>query len=152
MPRGGGVKSFHLVLSDPRVTYVIWNRQIFNNDRAAEGWRLYTGQNPHNHHMHVSIRSTARDVTSPWPWSGGGSLGPVPAIAPVPYGGVPLHSGSRGGYVMVLQIRLNALGELVGVDGDFGPGTVGAVQQFQRKRQLKPDGVVGPKTWAALWP
>jgi hypothetical protein len=142
----------HVVIADRRVTYVIWNRQIYNNERRAEGWRPYTGVNPHNHHMHVSIKSGSRDDTSPWPWSTTGSLGPVPALPRVPYGGMPLHTGSRGAHVLVLQIRLNALGAHGGIDGEFGHGTFQSVQQFQRKQQLKPDGVVGPKTWAALWP
>ncbi|HMU64815.1 MAG: hypothetical protein U1E82_07145 [Nitrosomonas sp.] len=60
-----------LVIDDPRVTYVIWNRQIYSRSRAAEGWRKYTGANPHTHHMHVSIRVDARDDTSPWVWSPG---------------------------------------------------------------------------------
>jgi len=54
---------------DARVTYVIWNREIFNRDRATEGWRPYDGPNPHNHHMHVSIKASARNDVSKWPWS-----------------------------------------------------------------------------------
>ena len=60
-----------LVINDPRVTYVIWNRQIYNRARASEGWRPYNGSNPHTHHMHVSIRAESRDDTSPWVWSPG---------------------------------------------------------------------------------
>ena len=60
-----------LVINDPRVTYVIWNRQIYNRDRASEGWRKYNGANPHTHHMHVSIAEVSRDDTSPWVWSPG---------------------------------------------------------------------------------
>lgn len=64
-------KLSRLVIDDPRVTYVIWNRQIYNRERASEGWRTYTGPNPHTHHMHVSIKASARDDTSPWVWSPG---------------------------------------------------------------------------------
>src|SRR6184192_2525560 len=45
------------------------NRQIYNRARVAEGWRPYIGLNPHNRHMHVSIRAASRDDLSPWPWS-----------------------------------------------------------------------------------
>lgn len=58
-----------LALKDKRVTYVIWNRQIFNKDRAKEGWRPYDGENPHTKHCHISIDARSRDDVSPWPWS-----------------------------------------------------------------------------------
>lgn len=35
-------------------------------------------------------------------------------------------------------------------DGIFGPLTKQAVQEFQKSKGLKPDGVVGPITWAEL--
>ncbi len=35
-------------------------------------------------------------------------------------------------------------------DGMFGSGTESMVKAFQRQRGLVPDGVIGPKTWAAL--
>lgn len=37
-----------------------------------------------------------------------------------------------------------------GADGSFGKETLSATKQFQRKNGLVPDGVIGPKTWAAL--
>src|SRR5882762_8825369 len=52
------------VINDNRVTYVIWNRQIYNRARASEGWRAYTGANAHTHHMHVSISAASRDNLS----------------------------------------------------------------------------------------
>ncbi len=56
-------------ITDPRVTYVIWNRRIYSRARAAEGWRLYTGSNPHTHHVHISVRPEARSDDGPWPWA-----------------------------------------------------------------------------------
>ncbi len=35
-------------------------------------------------------------------------------------------------------------------DGAFGHGTTTQVQNFQRDKNLTPDGVVGPKTWEEL--
>jgi peptidoglycan hydrolase-like protein with peptidoglycan-binding domain len=36
------------------------------------------------------------------------------------------------------------------VDGVFGPSMRAVVVEFQRRSKLTPDGVIGPKTWAAL--
>ncbi len=64
-------KLSRLAIKDTRVTYVIWNSQI-NVIGKAVGWHKYVGSNPHTKHMHVSIKSTARDDNkSPWPWSPG---------------------------------------------------------------------------------
>lgn len=48
--------------------YVIRNRRIFSFDRRDEGWRTYTGSNPHEKHMHVSVSldPTGFDSTAPW--------------------------------------------------------------------------------------
>ncbi len=36
------------------------------------------------------------------------------------------------------------------MDGDFGSGTLAAVQAFQSSHGLDPDGVVGSQTWPKL--
>ncbi len=49
-------------------SYIIWNHRILSYDRLSEGWRPYTGSNPHEHHVHLSV-STAHsgyDSTAPW--------------------------------------------------------------------------------------
>ena len=48
---------------DTRTKYVIWNRKIA---RGGESWRPYTGANPHDKHMHVSVTEGGRDQTHPW--------------------------------------------------------------------------------------
>lgn len=57
-----------------------------------------------------------------------------------------LRQGATGDHVREVQ-RL--LGGLI-VDGQFGPRTRAAVVTYQREHELRPDGIVGPMTWAAL--
>lgn len=62
-----------------------------------------------------------------------------------------VRSGSRGADVTYLQQRLTALGYKPGTaDGIFGSKTLAAVRAFQADHKLAVDGIVGPKTWAAL--
>jgi hypothetical protein len=49
--------------------------------------------------------------------------------------------------VGVLQRLLNRSGAKLKVDGNYGPRTKAAVQQFQLARRLAADGVVGVDTW-----
>ena len=59
-----------------------------------------------------------------------------------------LTKGSTGHQVKELQRKLNKiLGTSAAVDGDFGPGTDKLVKQFQKKYNLKVDGIVGNYTW-----
>jgi len=62
-----------------------------------------------------------------------------------------LRKGAEGELVKKLQARLNELtGAELNVDGKFGAKTESAVIHFQDLHGLTADGVVGPKTWAAL--
>jgi peptidoglycan hydrolase-like protein with peptidoglycan-binding domain len=63
-----------------------------------------------------------------------------------------ISKGSTGVGVRICQTRLNVWGASpkLAVDGDFGPGTLAAVEAFQRARGLAVDGVVGVRTWTAL--
>lgn len=54
------------VKDDPRVKYVIWNRRISSPAIDGGAWRPYTGSNPHDHHMHVSVTDAGENDTSPW--------------------------------------------------------------------------------------
>jgi uncharacterized protein (TIGR02594 family) len=67
-------------------------------------------------------------------------------------GGRPiLREGDRGAFVTDLQAQLRDLGYTLGkIDGAFGARTLAAVVAFQRDNELAADGVVGPRTWAAL--
>lgn len=62
-----------------------------------------------------------------------------------------LQQGSSGADVVRLQDALRAHGFNPGAsDGDFGQGTLAAVIAFQRSEAMLADGVVGPRTAAAL--
>lgn len=72
-----------------------------------------------------------------------GGLGAPPTLRP----------GSSGQPVKDLQEMLNALGYNVPVTGTFDSvATLLSVTSFQEKNGLKPDGIVGPLTWAKLNP
>lgn len=140
----------HLVTGrDRRIAYVIWNRRICKS--GAWTWAAYTRPNPHNKHLHVSIKHApeAENDVSPW-WELGPVPSPPPGTAPA-YPGTPISLGSFGAVVRLVQQRLKDRAWILTVDGVFGPKTRQIVVAFQRQRRLLPDGVVGPKTWAALW-
>ena len=62
-----------------------------------------------------------------------------------------VRKGSGGTDVMILQQLLNSLGYDCGTpDGIFGSKTDKAVKSFQKKNNLKVDGIVGKGTWTAL--
>jgi peptidoglycan hydrolase-like protein with peptidoglycan-binding domain len=80
----------------------------------------------------------------PTPVDAGGSSSPA-------YPGSVLRQGSKGANVQTMQQRLSDLGYALTVDGNFGPGTRAALEEFQGKKGITCDGCCGPGTWAALW-
>lgn len=62
-----------------------------------------------------------------------------------------LRLESTGNLVRELQKQLVEHGYSVAISGDFDEVTDEAVRQFQRDQKLKIDGIVGNKTWAALY-
>ncbi|MHB1345143.1 MAG: N-acetylmuramoyl-L-alanine amidase [Thermoleophilia bacterium] len=64
-----------------------------------------------------------------------------------------MAKGDRGKEVVDVQTRLRALDFFLGregADGHFGPNTERAVREFQQRRLLLADGVVGENTWTEL--
>jgi N-acetyl-anhydromuramyl-L-alanine amidase AmpD len=84
-------------------------------------------------------------------------------LRPKRHDGKPWYPGVRkigmqgkpsgpGAFIAVIQMRLNAWGRELDVDGRFGPKTEAAVVAFQQQRHLSPaKGRVDPRTWYALW-
>jgi peptidoglycan hydrolase-like protein with peptidoglycan-binding domain len=56
----------------------------------------------------------------------------------------------KGQDVVQLQKALRRSGHRLSVDGRYGLQTNKAVARFQQKRGLRPDGIVGPRTWTLL--
>jgi len=57
---------FNRLQADKRVSYLIHAGKIWSVARADEGDRAYQGPNPHNHHLHISIKPEYANDTSPW--------------------------------------------------------------------------------------
>jgi peptidoglycan hydrolase-like protein with peptidoglycan-binding domain len=62
-----------------------------------------------------------------------------------------IEQGSTGDAVRWAQYLLTRLTlSYTQIDGTFGTVTKAAVEKFQTEKKLSVDGIVGPKTWAAL--
>ena len=59
---------FEKLKEDKRVKYLIFKGKIWSKEKSKLGNRQYTGSNPHNKHLHISIESTSAADTSPWFW------------------------------------------------------------------------------------
>jgi len=153
-PRGGldcNALAAALVRSgDKRIKYVIWNRRIWNPS-ISSAWRPYSGKNPHDHHLHLSVQPSPAlyDSTRPWALT-------VAPPAPLTYVEVDvstlplLQHGAAGEDVETLQSLLVARKRKVAVDGEFGDGTAAALKAFQTAAKLDADAVCGPSTWGKL--
>ncbi len=68
------------------------------------------------------------------------------------YGGTLIKLGSRGEAVKTVQMCLAEMGysNAGSFDGIYGTKTLAQVKSYQADKSLAQDGIVGPKTWAAL--
>jgi len=81
---------------------------------------------------------------------------PTPAPPPAPSQEVnvaalpTLKAGDSGQRVRNMQGLLEANGQPVSIDGQFGSGTANALRSWQGRAGLGADGVCGPHTWSRL--
>jgi hypothetical protein len=65
-------KSFE-TSKDVRIKYVIWNKQIMNSSpiggNEAWTWREYSGKNPHDKHIHISVKCQQDICDSSLSWN-----------------------------------------------------------------------------------
>jgi len=59
---------FEKLKEDKRVSYLIFQNRIWSKEKSKLGNRRYTGSNPHNKHLHISIVASGATDTSPWFW------------------------------------------------------------------------------------
>lgn len=63
---------FEQLKGDSRVLYLIFNHRIWVDKK---GEKKYSGVNPHEKHLHISIKREKANDTSPWfPWAGNPSI------------------------------------------------------------------------------
>lgn len=124
---------------DRRIKYVIWNRRIWEGT-----WEPYSGVNPHNHHLHLSVvASPLCETTTPWELPGLNSP-PAPQRRELRLA-TPRMFGED---VRQVQRVLRAWYGLPTsfVDGYYGPGTIEVVKRAQvgvpPQPKLDPTGVV----------
>lgn len=135
---------------DDRVKYVISNSRIFSATVSPWQWRPYHGANPHDHHVHVSVKDVKAFFDNTRRWDTGSAYIPpsgMPPPKPIP---PILRNGSNGDAVKLAQRELNRAGFELVIDGAFGPDTEADVRTFQKHSGIKSDGIIGPQTWKAL--
>lgn len=143
-----------LAKQDPRLKYVISFNRIGSGPSGTQPgkWRAYKtppNKNPHDHHCHVSVvpkPKTGKDIGDDGaPWDLGQiHITPQPAAPVAP---PVVRPGASNDDVAALQ---KALG--VAVTGKYAPNSElqFALQLFQVRNNLVPDGIAGPQTWKAL--
>lgn len=83
----GTILTESLVASrDRRIQYIIWNRKIISSTVQPWVWRGYSGSNPHNHHVHISVKADPKlyDNDSLWGFQLAAFNRPVEPPAPRP--------------------------------------------------------------------
>lgn len=139
---------------DNRTKYIISNRRIANAVAVTKGgkkygpreWSPYSGKNPHDHHVHISVqpKEILFDDVKPWQIGFAGKV-IKPEEAPETPQYPKLFVGNTGEYVKVLQQHLH-----IDDDGFFGQDTRAAVKALQKEAGLDEDGIVGVYTWKAV--
>lgn len=129
---------------DPRIKYIISNHRIWNPS-ISDAWRVYTGPNPHDHHVHISVKDKPEYYDSTQPWTLDSlppPIGPMPTDKPRRS---TVKLGDTGENVRYLQAMLG-----IPVTEQFDEITLAAVKAFQARYRLVADGIVGPYTWRQL--
>ncbi len=132
--------------ADLRIKYIIWNRRIWNPSLSPD-WRTYKGANPHDKHIHISVRSekVRYDDARLWSWGAATPRADAPAAVSRPL----LHQGVDGQDAHIAEVKNELIAALRQEPG-FGPLMDGLVRGFQKRHGLVADGRIGAYSWAKL--
>jgi murein L,D-transpeptidase YcbB/YkuD len=131
---------------DLRIKYVIWNRRIWTPAKA-QAWRSYTGANPHDKHVHISVVATKNryDDTKPWAWGAAKPNADAGTVEELPL----IFQDITGHDAEIALAKVGLIRALQNEPG-FGPLLDGLVRGFQKQKKLKVDGKIGSYTWPLL--
>ncbi|MER7768778.1 peptidoglycan-binding domain-containing protein [Kitasatospora sp. NPDC096140] len=105
----------------------------------------------------MSIRKRARSISTVAAVSAAvlavtaGTASAKPGVSYVRYGASGLSAYCVQAAINHAHIERRTSADIISQDGEFGPATLGALQQLQHDFSLDPDGVVGPDTGTVLW-
>jgi peptidoglycan hydrolase-like protein with peptidoglycan-binding domain len=117
---------------------------------ASTGSTTPTTSTPTTSTPTTSTPTTSTPTTSPAPTTTT-TIPPKTTTTAPPAKTASLQEGSTGAAVLALQQKLTFLGYWLGTpNGVFGDSTQEAVYAYQKAAGVSADGVVGPKTQAAL--
>jgi hypothetical protein len=131
---------------DTRIKYIIWKRRIWTPAKGAN-WRPYTGTNPHDKHVHISVmpEKAHYDRVAPWQWGGTMAKPDSPAVNEWPL----LFQGVTGQDAHIAAAKAALMEELASEKG-FGPLLDGLTRGFQKREGLTADGKIGAYSWAKI--
>ena len=109
---------------DPRIKYIIWNREIISSTNTPWQWRTYTGSNPHTKHFHLSVSSDKVKFDSTSSWQIGVGSGQQRPTNAVPYRviarrGLRLREGPGTQFDIIGRLSPNDIVSVTGTDGDW---------------------------------
>jgi hypothetical protein len=121
---------------DKRIKYIIWDRQIVSSTKSPWKWRTYTGANPHNKHVHISVVSQASGYDDTSAWAIGMKKSPATAVVAAPSSVVPAGASLAWGKKVskafkdkVVEVAARLL---------LDPNALMAVMAFESARTFSP--------------
>ena len=148
------------LMQDPRTYYIIHKGRIRSRTYDFAN-RRYTGSNPHNSHIHVSVLSTERAGFGTQAWGIVKAAVAKPLTRKISAAKVraAFRTASKGGvsskvtHAKAIQTMLKKKGCDPGkADGRIGPATFRAFRQFERRQDFKyADGIPSSRGLVVLF-